>query len=115
MSKIIIIFWTFVNYFRQFIGFAFNINAFHGAKKFQKTIDKSIINHYIIYNDKKMTKQTSKYKRIYGLTLQQISEKLELSMPTVQALVNGKRKNYHPLTLRRFHEFLREHTGANPE
>jgi hypothetical protein len=62
-----------------------------------------------------MAKQTSKYKRIYGLTLKEISEHLELSMPTVLALVNGKHKNFHPLTLRRFREFLREHTGANPE
>jgi len=62
-----------------------------------------------------MAKKTSKYLRIYGLTLKEISEKLDLSMPTIHALVNGKRKNFHPLTLRRFHEFLREHSGASPE
>lgn len=55
-----------------------------------------------------MTEQTSKYKRIYGLTLKEISKHLELSIPTIHALLNGKRKNYHPLTLKRFNEFLKE-------
>lgn len=62
-----------------------------------------------------MPKQTSKYQRIYGLTLKEISEKLELSMPTVLALVSGKRKKYHPLTIRRFREFLKEQTEVRPE
>ena len=55
-----------------------------------------------------MPAKTSKYLRIYGMTLQQISKHLELSVPTIHALLNGKRKNYHPLTLKRFNEFLKE-------
>jgi len=76
---------------------------------FIKPIDKREKNHYIICGDKTMTNQTSKYKRIYGMSLRQISALMELSMPTTHALLSGKRKNYHPLTLKRFQWFLLEY------
>jgi hypothetical protein len=61
------------------------------------------------YRAIKMPAKTSKYLRIYGMTLQQISAQLELSIPTTHALLSGKRKNYHPLTLKRFQWFLLEY------
>ena len=53
-----------------------------------------------------MNKKTSKYIRLYGMTLQEIADHLCLSIVTVHSLLNGKRRKRHESTQKKIDEFL---------